>query len=240
MQGTLRLTLASATSRRCFTLCERREMIRTNQQIEIIDEISAHRRIIAFDETESPVWPDKVDITITTKGDDDHLFVYQINPFGVTEEAEYKLCRYEQFVGWESKTNSWHGSVPLIGKQNGGLTPKEESGDEPFDVAVNKIILEENKIKEIKGEKKMINFNSLYKEAYLDAFKDYVSENKEDLAMYADDTAKEKIIEHINDNVDFEDVAHNIIDEIIDYYIEYDGEADDDDLEQIICDYIFE
>ena len=86
----------------------------------------------------------------------------------------------------------------------------------------------------------MINFNSLYKEAYLDAFKDYVRENKEDLTMYADDTAKEKIIEHINDNVDFEDVAHNIIDEMIDYYIEYDGDADDDDLEQIICDYIFE
>lgn len=154
------------------------------------------------------------------------FYRYTIDENGYATKEVFMKDAEKSCVFWSMEEHDWATINPLV--------KEKTNGDVSFDVVVEK------EIKKEKENKKMINFNSLYKEAYLDAFKDYVRENKEDLNMYADDTAREKIIEHINDNVDFEDVAHNIIDEMIDYYIEYDGEADDDDLEQIICDYIFE
>jgi len=110
---------------------------------------------------------------------------------------------------------------------------KKQAGDESFDVVVEREMKKEEK-------KVAINFRELANEAYRERFERYVRENKRELISYAEDTARDKIAEHLDDNVDFEEVAHDTIDNVLDYCIEYECDPDSEDLECIVTDEIFE
>lgn len=189
----------------------------TNIQCDVLNSLALTYSLMYWDyDTDG-----KKIVATYTEGNDRYVR-FTIDENGESVMDVFRIADTTTFKDWSMEEHDW----------THFKDPEEKSGDESFDVVV------ENKLKE---EKKMaINFSELYKEAYEEAFSDYVHSNKSDLVAYAEDSARQKILDHLNDDVDFEDVAHNIIDEVIDYYIEYDSDSSDDALEEIITDCIFE
>lgn len=111
---------------------------------------------------------------------------------------------------------------------------KEESGDESFDVVVEREIEKEEK------EMSRVDLDSIANDAMLEAFENYVRDHQDELRRYAEETTREKVLDYVGNYLDLEDGAHSVIDDLINYHLEYDAQPDVQAQEDIINQYIFE
>ena len=177
----------------------------------------------------------------------DTIRKYIIYPDGETRMTQYSknpsetlLCKYSM------EEHDW--AVTEF------TSNEEETGDVPFDVVVDKMIEDEmitdngivwrketedkNKLKIEKEFKKMAkcDFSRIAKEVNRENFKEWVEANAEDLVDYAECAFEEAYKAYIEDNADdYETMAHEAIDNIVDnlWMSDYSSDLDDDPCEVI-------
>lgn len=144
---------------------------------------------------------------------------FNIMPDGDTNVFNYCISAQHVNKCWSMEEHDWLDSLPYEPK-------KEEPGDEPFDVVV------ENKIKTEKEFKKMAkcNFTKIAQEVNRERFKSWVEDNADDLVTYAEDVFTESYGTYMDDNCEeYESVAHEAIENIIDnlWMGDYTSEVED-------------
>lgn len=144
---------------------------------------------------------------------------FNIMPDGFTNVFNYVASAQHVNKDWSMEEHDWLDSLPYEPK-------KEEPGDEPFDVVV------ENKIKLEKEFKKMArcDFVKIAQEVNRERFKSWVEDNADDLVTYAEDVFTESYGTYMDDNCEeYESVAHEAIENIIDnlWMGDYTSEVED-------------
>lgn len=188
-------------------------------QNKVIDHLDKYYNITAiedFDFEHNGVLEKVVEVTLF---DGEKYFRYNIWPDGETE-----IFTFAQESKW----------VSMYDPRFSMFRAKEEYGDESFDVVVEREMKKEEK------EMSRVDLDSIANDAMLEAFENYVRDHQDELRRYAEETAREKVLDYVGNCLDLEDGAHSVIDDLINYHLEYDAQPDVQAQEDIINQYIFE
>lgn len=187
-----------------------------NKVIDQLDRATDIRSIEDFTKQRDANSPEETVVEITTFDGDEFYFRYNVWPDGETELHRFKLE--------ESKLIQYDERFSMFRDK------EKTSGDEPFDVVVKNEIEKENKTMA------KCDFQKIAQEVNEELFKQWVEDNADDLVEYAEDSFREAYAAYIEDNNgDYETMAHEAIDNIIDNLWMSDYSTDlDDDPEEVI------
>ena len=187
-------------------------------QNKVIDQIDRHANVRAiedFDAQRDANSPEETVVEITTYDGDEYYFRYNVWPDGETEIHRFKLE--------ESKLMQYDEMFGIFRDKK-----EETNGDVSFDVVVK------NEIEKEKKTMAKCNFERIAAEIDNDCFKEWVEDNAEDLVEYAEDAFREAYTSYIENGDSYEELAHNAIDEMIEWLDMSEYTSDDIDAQTVI------
>jgi len=181
--------------------------MRTKVQEDIITYLDAEYDIRAIEDMDIGGGNDCIEVT-TFNGD---AYVrFNVMPDGTTDMIIFKPTFRKKLSAWSMEEHWWNNSTTV-----------EESGDESFDVVVEK---------ELKEEKKVIDL----RETYAELIEGYISYHEEELKEYAEDCKRENFEVYAEDSL--KDVIQTVISNYYDNYDFDDVTFNDEDIEQMLID----